>query len=160
MTLDSVKSYRGAPFKKNDQTDALGGRSSSSFQRLHSYLFVWSEVFIRIACDQPGQSCKEDGSGPFYDCAHLCSIMYECGFVFCKSAQLLSSRRRMMLHLHDVDSVKGYERKLAKKYGCRAQQRHPEPVFQQTPMPLTHRLIQQEHRHRKKVVSPLRGKWF
>src|SRR3989304_9160313 len=81
MTLDSVKSYRGAPYKKNDQTDALGGWSSSSFQRLHSYLFVWSEVFIRIACDQPGQSCKEDGSGPFYECAHLCSIMYECGFV-------------------------------------------------------------------------------
>jgi hypothetical protein len=48
----------------------------------------------------------------------LCSIMYECGFVFCKSAQLLSGRGRMRLHLHDADSAKGYERKLTKKYAC------------------------------------------
>src|SRR3989337_413108 len=158
MTLDSVKSYRGAPYKKNDQTDALGGRSSSLFPYIHSDLFVRPEIFGCVSCNQPCQPCKQDGGDPSYNCAHLCSIMFEYGFVFCKSAQLLSSRRRMMLHLHDVDSVKGYERKLAKKYGCRAQQRHSEPLFQQTPLPLTHRLVQPGLPHRNEVVSPFRGK--
>jgi len=112
------KKLQNLAIKWHDKTNMPGGWSGSSFLRIYSYLFVRSEIFIRIASNQPCQSCKEDGSGPFYQYVHLCSIMYEYGFVFCKSAQLLSGRGRMMLHLHDADPVKGYERKLTKRYEC------------------------------------------
>jgi len=71
MTLDSVKKLQNLALQKwHGQVNAPGGRSSS-FLSIYSYLFVRSEIFIRISCDQPCQPCQQDGGGPFYNCAHV-----------------------------------------------------------------------------------------
>jgi hypothetical protein len=71
MTSDSVKGYKIGLRKRHPQVIVLGGLSGSFFLRIHFYLLIGSEVFIRISCDQPGQTCKQNGGDPFYDCAHV-----------------------------------------------------------------------------------------
>ena len=41
----------------------------------YPHLFIWSEIFICVSCNQPHKPCKQTGGDPFQQCAHFYSIM-------------------------------------------------------------------------------------
>ena len=70
MTLETAKSYKGDLTKMNTPVLQLE-ESKLLFTRIDPYLLIRPEIFVGIACHQPGQPCGKDRNGPFYDCAHV-----------------------------------------------------------------------------------------